>query len=123
MSGQERWAAAPNFEGWYQASTHGEIHGVDRQVRLIARGTPCTRLVRGQPLHLHRDRRGRLHVQLSRNGLRSYHDVAELVLEAFVGPPPSPEHYAQHIDGNFDNCRLENLRWAPRNEQVHQEAA
>lgn len=35
-----------------------------------------------------------------------------LVLEAFVGPRPSPTHQAAHRDGNKLNNRLDNLYWA-----------
>lgn len=34
------------------------------------------------------------------------------MLEAFVGPPPSPIHQAAHNDGNPHNDILSNLRWA-----------
>src|SRR4051794_10693842 len=38
--------------------------------------------------------------------------VAELVLEAFVGPPP-PGHVLRFKDGNRSNCELKNLEWVP----------
>lgn len=38
--------------------------------------------------------------------------VAELVLEAFVGPRP-PGHVVRFLVGNRLNCAVENLEWAP----------
>jgi hypothetical protein len=38
--------------------------------------------------------------------------VAELVLEAFVGPRP-PSHVIRFKDGDRLNCDLANLEWAP----------
>ena len=38
--------------------------------------------------------------------------MARLVLTAFVGPPPTDKHEAAHWDGNPDNNKLSNLRWA-----------
>lgn len=34
------------------------------------------------------------------------------VTERAYGPPPSPYHVSDHLDGNSLNCRRENLRWA-----------
>lgn len=44
-----------------------------------------------------------------------YGRVARLVCEAFHGPPP-PKYVAMFLDGNSDNCRADNLRWATRTE-------
>lgn len=113
MTEGERRAGAPKFEGWYQAGSHGHMYGVDRRVHLVARGTSCTRLVRGQPLRPHRRHKGeRWRVTLSRNGVRSDHDLADIVLEAFEGPPPEAGYHAQHLDGDLNNNNLTNLVWA-----------
>lgn len=44
--------------------------------------------------------------------------VHVLVLEAFVGLRPSPDHQGSHWDGNRFNNRLSNLRWATRKENA-----
>lgn len=38
--------------------------------------------------------------------------VSRLMLEAWIGPAPSPLHVAAHRDGKPDNDTLENLKWA-----------
>lgn len=45
-----------------------------------------------------------------RGGCRRY--IHRLVLEAFVGPPPTPEHTAAHLNGNRTDNRASNLSWA-----------
>lgn len=49
-------------------------------------------------------------LQLRRDGARVCRTVHSLVMESFVGPCPQNKIVC-HIDGNFWNCRLENLRY------------
>jgi hypothetical protein len=44
--------------------------------------------------------------------LRKTVRVHRLVCEAFHGPPPSPQHVVAHADGDRQNNRADNLRWA-----------
>lgn len=46
------------------------------------------------------------------NGRRVWRKVHALVLEAFVGPRPTPRHHGAHEDRDRTNNRLTNLRWA-----------
>lgn len=71
-------------------------------------------------------RRGRIHfgarpsggycVVLLADGRAPVH---VLVLEAFVGPCPSPAHEGAHGNGVRDDNRVSNLRWATRVENNH----
>lgn len=56
---------------------------------------------------------GYLSVSLGRRVIRYVH---ELVLLAFVGPRPSPEHEACHGLGGRSDNRLSNLRWGTTRE-------
>lgn len=56
-------------------------------------------------------------VFLSRNKKRYKRYHHRLVLEAFVGPPP-PGADACHINGDYVDNRLENLRWGTRLENI-----
>lgn len=38
--------------------------------------------------------------------------LGRVMLEAFVGPPPTPHHQAAHNNGKPSDYRIENLRWA-----------
>jgi hypothetical protein len=43
--------------------------------------------------------------------------IHQLVLEAFAGPRPK-DSVARHLDGNRMNCRVENLVWGSRKENM-----
>ena len=55
-------------------------------------------------------------VSLSTDGATFTKRLSRLVLQEFVGPAPFPEAHAAHGDGNKDNNRLINLRWATAKE-------
>lgn len=40
------------------------------------------------------------------------YQLSRLILEAWVGPPPTAKHCAAHIDGITDNDTLDNLVWS-----------
>lgn len=56
---------------------------------------------------------GRPTVVLEWDGIRKRHHVADLVLEAFIGPRPTRKK-AVHANGRKTDCRLENLSWGQR---------
>jgi len=45
--------------------------------------------------------------------------VARAILSTFVGEPPTRHHTADHINTNYQDNRLENLRWATKSEQSY----
>jgi len=53
-------------------------------------------------------------VTLCAGGLKKQISVHVLVLEGFVGPRPSKDHEASHLDGNNKNNKLPNLEWQHR---------
>lgn len=62
---------------------------------------------------------GHLRVQLHREGAGKRGDrllVHRLILETFIGPPPTPDAQACHRDGNPRNNALPNLRWGTQAE-------
>lgn len=44
--------------------------------------------------------------------------MQRLVLEAFAGPAPTPEHEANHKNGRKDDNRPDNLEWVTRQENM-----
>lgn len=60
----------------------------------------------------------------SPSGRRVWRKVHLLVLEAFVGPRPSPRHHGAHYpDPDPTNNRARNLRWAlPEENEAHKRA-
>ncbi len=58
------------------------------------------------------DRDGYLCVTLQQDGRQRFAYVHRLVLLAFAGPPPSPQHQGSHRDGSRQHNAAWNLRWA-----------
>lgn len=96
------WKDIEGYEGLYQISDSGEVRSLERVInnRLYPQRIldPC---IRG----------GYVTVRLSKNNERRCKHVAQLVLRAFVGPPPDGGYAAVHINGNLLDNRLENLKW------------
>lgn len=66
-----------------------------------------------------RNRKGNVHVTLTRDGVSKSHRVHLLVLEAFVGPRPTPDAVGLHFDDDIWNNRVDNLRWGTRSDNWH----
>lgn len=47
----------------------------------------------------------------------------DMVALAFLPPRPSDRHFPEHINGDWRDCRAENLRWAKIPRQTHQVAS
>lgn len=47
-------------------------------------------------------------------GSRYLRQVNQLVAEAFLGPPTARLNSVWHIDGDFTNCAVDNLKWDMR---------
>lgn len=77
----------------YEVSTSGLIRSLHRN-----------RLLKTRPLPS-----GYQRVSLGRQGLDTY--VHVVVLETFIGPRPTKDHQASHLDGNPTNNKLANLAW------------
>lgn len=66
----------------------------------------------GRPLKPQRDRDGYWRLKIYRDDKsRRNAGVHDLLLRAFVGPPPSAQHVPNHVNGVKDDNRLENLEW------------
>jgi protein gp37 len=89
------------IEGYpgYFVSSHGNIYSEKRGSR--------------RRLKPDAGEQGHMRVPLYRAGDKSYDRllVHRIVLEAFVGPPPTPETQGRHRDGNPANNAESNLRW------------
>lgn len=105
----EQWLPVPGFEGFYEVSDLGRVWSVGRWCRHpFGDGR---RWVKPAPRAPGVGRGGYLIVTLHRDGVRSTHYIAVLVLRAFVGERPSPGHDACHGDGVRTDNALTNLRW------------
>ena len=111
----EEWRAVVGFEGFYEVSNLGRVRSVVREVNYknIKMRTMKSKI---------RSTNGRLKgypaVNLSMHGTSKMRTVHIMVLEAFVGPRPSPAHDGCHSDGNPINNLLGNLKWGTKLENM-----
>lgn len=103
----EKWAPMPGYEGRYEISDRGRVRSVGRWCPHPFGGRrwvkPCIR-------SLGVGRGGYLIVVLHRDGHRRTRYVAQLVMEAFVGPRP-PGMEVCHKNGRRTDNQLQNLRY------------
>lgn len=97
----EIWAPAYAWPE-YEVSSEGRI-----QRAIGGRGCRAGRIISQR---INRD--GYACATLYRHGKKRGHLVSRVICAAFHGPPPSPTHHAAHIDGDRQNNRPGNLRWA-----------
>ena len=91
----------PNYEGRYSATDDGRIYS-----------HLTNRFLKQQKTH-----RGYMSVHLFKNGVSSRKRVHRLVAKAFISNPNEKEQI-NHIDGNKENNRVENLEWCTRSENA-----
>lgn len=106
----ERWLPVVGFEGRYEVSDFGRVRSLDRYLVKKSRwGMETVELKEGRILRPGRMPGGHVSVSLGKKS-RCVH---ELVLRAFVGPPPKGFE-CRHLNGTpNDNC-LDNLQWSTR---------
>lgn len=94
----EHWVPLLDYPG-YSVSNQGRI-------RNDKRDTVLTLVTREY---------GRTIVGLNKDGMQVKRSVSKLVAETFLRPPKNPNfNTAIHFDGNFSNCRADNMDWRPR---------
>lgn len=106
----EKWLPVVGYEGIYEVSDQG-------RVRSLSRVTSRGNRIRGRVLKERRLPNGRPRISLAYNAKNVDAYVYRLVLEAFVGPCPDGME-ALHWDDDFDNNRIENLRWGTRTDNM-----
>lgn len=104
----EIWKPVVGFEDSYEVSSLGRVRSLDRVVVMKSRwGNPVAKNLKGKLLAPALNSRGYPNVMLGAGNMRRVH---RLVAEAFI---PNPEELPQvnHLDGNRENPKVENLEW------------
>ena len=102
------WKPIPLLGCDYSASSLGNIR----------RETPKRGTNRKRHLRVTRLSSGYPYLSITRNRTRKNFFVHRLVLEAFVGPPPTPQHECNHKNGIRSDNRIENLEWVTRKQNM-----
>lgn len=114
------WRDIAGYEGLYEVSNEGQVR---RLIRLVQsahdRGE---RRVAGL-LKPQRNSKGRLRVNLCKEGIAKWHQVHRLVLIAFTGPPPFEGAECRHMDGNPERNCIGNLEWGTHTQNMQDKTA
>jgi hypothetical protein len=110
---QQTWRPVPGYEASYEVSDHGAVRSLSRRVTL-ADGR--TNFIAGRYLNIAVLPKGYHQVALYANGIRKFHKVHRLVLEAFVGSGEGLQ--ARHLNGVPCDNRLVNLAWGTASENI-----
>lgn len=111
---EEIWKCIPGYEGFYQASTKGNIRSMDRMISSVWRGKSIVRFYKGKMLSP--VRRGNYRkVDLWRNQESKTVAVHRLIALTFIENPfNKPE--VNHIKGLSDE--VSNLEWSTSKENM-----
>lgn len=111
----------PEFDGLYEASDQGRVRSLDRTIEVNGRWGTMQRKLVGAVLAPLRHTGGYARVMLWKDGAAHQTYVHKVVMEAFVGRRPAGSQVA-HANGNKQDNRLDNLRWAtPAENQADRE--
>jgi hypothetical protein len=115
----EVWREIAGANGAYEVSSLGRVRSMPRTVTKVyeQRGTRVTAINRGKLLKPTLLNQGYPRVTLRINGKHVYRFCHQLVMRAFVGPPP-PGQEVRHLDGNRANAALSNLEYGTRAQNV-----
>lgn len=101
----ELWADVVGYEGIYQVSNLGNLRSLNFHNQGVPRNIK-TNLVAGYP-----------HAILHCNGEKKNVHIHRLVAETFI-PNPDNKQYVNHINGDRQDNRVENLEWCTCSENT-----
>lgn len=98
----------PNFPGYF-VTKDGEVHSARTNYGRVSDTRRALKLDWSTGY-------ARVSFSIKGRGKVVRHAVHRLVLKLFVGPPPTPNHEAMHLDGNPRNNNVTNLAWGTASE-------
>lgn len=113
-SPQRRWRDVPDFEGLYAISSDGHLVSLPREVPTGQRKRKLRMRLMKQTKRVLDGKVVSISSNLSDSatGAHKFMTYAAMMLEAFVGPRPSPDHIAHTVNGLQEDLRLDNLEWS-----------
>lgn len=117
---EEQWSQIKDFEGWYEVSTQARVRSVDRIIhhksdRFTDKGK--VQINNGKVLTPQQNNKGYFYIMLYKNCVHKKKYIHRLVAEAFI-PNPECKKEVNHIDGNHQNNKIENLEWCTKMENM-----
>lgn len=114
----DHWRDIPSYEGYYQASKDGMIRSCDRRIKQKGHQNNYERIMRGQILKPRPLNSGYLIVWLCKNGKSKAICVHRLIAKTFLIKSNKDYTDINHINGNKQDNRVENLEWCMRSYNI-----
>ena len=111
---EEIWKPVVGWEGLYEVSNLGNVRSLDR---LVVQGNH-TRFCKGQLLKPTLHKSNYYMVTLRNSGLQKISKVHQMVMNAFNPNIYKEKLEINHIDGNPQNNRLDNLEWCTHQQNL-----
>ena len=105
----EIWKPIKGYDGLYEVSNYGSIRSVDR--------ITCNGKKLKSKVFSTKAKENYITCRLSKNGKVKSFRIHVLVAETFI-PNPENKPCVNHIDGNKQNNRVENLEWVSYSENM-----
>ena len=116
----EIWKPIKGYEGYYEASTLGNIRSVDRFILSTANilHTEHKQLRKGRVLRQGDGRKGYKIVVLQKEGRKHTFYTHRVIATTFIDNPDN-KPCIDHINGIYTDNRAENLRWVTQKENIN----
>lgn len=115
---KEIWKDIPGYEGYYQASNFGRVKSMERiSIRNNGHSEHSVYRTKEKIKKVQKQSRGYSQVVLYKDGVAKTIRLNTLIARMFV-PNPEEKPYVNHIDGNKDNNRADNLEWVTAKENT-----
>lgn len=102
---QEIWKDVKEYEGLYQVSNYGRVKSISYFNHANKKSYPRNKILK--PL---KNEKGYLRIDLAKNGKSKKVRIHRLVAQTFISNPNNYQE-VNHIDGNKQNNRVDNLEW------------
>jgi hypothetical protein len=113
LCNMEQWKDIPGYEGYYQASTYGNIRSVERKIKRKD-GTSQTKKSITKSKRIRKDYHA---TTLHKESERITYGVHRLIAMTFL-PNPFNLPQVNHQDGNKLNNHLDNLEWSTGSDNI-----
>ena len=121
---EEIWKDIPDYEGLYEASSHGRIRSKEGRISIKVRkdGTSYTqrlksRVLKEKKVTSKNTRRNDKRVDLWKNKRPKTMYVARIIATTFI-PNPNNLPEVNHINGDYRDNRVENLEWISKRDNI-----
>lgn len=113
----EVWMDIKGYEGLYMISNYGRVRSFDRESSYLLDGKLVTRRRKGKILKASPSSTGYLQLNLSKEAKSELVRIHRLVAEHFVDGQMF-DLEVNHIDGDKENNRADNLEWITHKENM-----